>query len=225
MKLTRSASMRERIADELRGEILRLDFPPGMELKQHKLAERFGVSRIPVREALLMLERDGLVMVKENRRTVVTKLTHDDVVDHYAVRALIEGEAAARAAARPPEAVSDVVAAGMKNVEAFEAGGRAAFLSASEVFHRAVWVAGGGPYLQKIAAGLWSGRDYVPAHPDQLRRACKEHEDIATAISVGDADAARVAMIAHIKQTGEELVAYRKQPIASQDAGIDGNET
>jgi DNA-binding GntR family transcriptional regulator len=217
MKLSRSASLRERIADELRGEILRQDFPPGMELKQDQLAERFGVSRIPVREALLMLERDGLVTVSQNRRMVVTKLTNDDLLDHYAVRALIEGEAAARAAGRPPERLTDIVAAGRRNVEALEAGDRAAFLTSSEVFHRAVWTAGGGSYLQKLASDLWSGRDYVPAYPEQLRRACEDHGTIAAAIIKGEIDVAREAMVAHINQTADELLAYREQLVASQE--------
>lgn len=211
MRLVPTATMGERAADELRTMILRGDLPPGSELKQDRLAERFGVSRVPVREALAMLERDGLVTVKPNRRVVVSEVTDADLVDHYAVRALIEGEAAARAAESDADPLI-MAAAQRQNEEARRSEDLASFLSTSAVFHRSIWNAGGGHWLKTIATQLWSGRDYTPAHlPEQLTRASSEHQLIAEAICSRSPETARQAMTDHIMRTANELRAYRAE--------------
>jgi DNA-binding GntR family transcriptional regulator len=211
MRLIPTATLGEQVADGLRTAILKGDFPPGGELKQDRLAEQFGVSRIQVREALQMLERDGLVIVKPNRRVVVSDLADDDIMDHYAVRALIEGEAAARAAAADTD-LSRITAAAQWNEEARRAENLGSFLSATAVFHRSIWEAGGGTRLKAVASQLWSGRDYTPAYlPEQLKRATDEHHLIAEAIRLRSPEKARQAMTDHIMRTGNELHAYRAQ--------------
>jgi DNA-binding GntR family transcriptional regulator len=209
MRLVPMATMGERAADELRTMILRGDLPPGSELKQDRLAEQFGVSRVPVREALAMLERDGLVTVKPNRRVVVSEVTDADLLDHYAVRALIEGEAAARAA-RSNVDPSVLTAAQRQNEEARLSDDLTSFLSSSTVLHRSIWDAGGGFWLKAMATQLWSGRDYTPADlPQQLARASSEHALIIEAICDRAPERARQAMTDHIMKTAGELLAYR----------------
>jgi DNA-binding GntR family transcriptional regulator len=209
MRLVSMATLGERAADQLRTMILRGDLPPGSELKQDRLAEQFGVSRVPVREALAMLERDGLVTVKPNRRVVVSEVTDADLLDHYAVRALIEGEAAARAARSDIDA-SVLTAAERQNQEARLSEDLTSFLSSSTVLHRSIWDAGGGFWLKAMATQLWSGRDYTPADlPQQLARASSEHRLIVEAICDRSPERARQAMTDHIMQTAGELLAYR----------------
>jgi len=216
MRLTTTATLGERVADGLRTAILGGDFPAGSELKQDRLAEQFGVSRIPVREALLMLERDGLVLVKPNRRVVVANLSQDDVVDHYAVRALIEGEAAARVASSGVDP-SAIISAERRNEKVRQGMDLAAFLSASAVFHRSIWEAAGSPTLKNIANRLWSGRDYTPAFlPEQLKRASEEHHLVTEAIRKRSPDVARQAMSEHIMRTAKELQQYRAQLVSNQ---------
>jgi DNA-binding GntR family transcriptional regulator len=211
MRLVPMATLGERAADELRTRILRGDLPPGSELKQDRLAEQFGVSRVPVREALAMLERDGLVTVKPNRRVVVSEVTDEDLLDHYAVRALIEGEAAARAA-RSDADPSVMTTAQRQNEEARRSEDLASFLSTSAVLHRSIWDAGGGYWLKTMASQLWSGRDYTPADlPQQLARASSEHRLIVEAIRSRSPETARQAMTEHIMRTADELRAYRAE--------------
>jgi DNA-binding GntR family transcriptional regulator len=157
-----------------------------------------------------MIERDGLVTVKPNRRVVVSEVTDADLQDHYAVRALIEGEAAARAA-RAEIDPSVLTAAQQKNEEARQSEDLTSFLSSSTVLHRSIWDAGGGFWLKAIATQLWSGRDYTPADlPQQLARASSEHRLIVEAICERSPERARQAMTDHITQTAQELLAYRK---------------
>jgi DNA-binding GntR family transcriptional regulator len=89
-----------RVHDELRHAILDGQLAPGERLRAEALAERFGTSRTPVREALVMLEREGLVALQPNRGAVVRPFDAEDLLDLYDVRALIEPRAAARAATR-----------------------------------------------------------------------------------------------------------------------------
>lgn len=75
-------------------------YPPGARLKEVDLAAELGMSRTPIREAIRQLERDGVVQVTPNRGAAVREWTPDDVEDVYALRAVLEGFCASRAAVR-----------------------------------------------------------------------------------------------------------------------------
>ena len=87
-----------RVRDLLEEAILEGELKPGERLRAEALAQRFGTSRTPIREALLQLEAQGLVEVEPNRGAVVRTFDRDDLRDLYEVRALLEPHAAARAA-------------------------------------------------------------------------------------------------------------------------------
>src|SRR5690349_1633896 len=89
-----------RVHGELRSAILEGRLSPGERLRAEAVAERLGTSRTPVREALLMLEREGLVVVEPHRGAIVRAFDAADLLDLYEVRELIEPHAARRAATR-----------------------------------------------------------------------------------------------------------------------------
>src|SRR5262245_51964462 len=89
-----------RVRDLLEEAILEGELKPGERLRAEALAQRFGTSRTPIREALLQLEARGLVEVELNRGAGVNASDRDDLNDLYEVRALTEPHAAARAATR-----------------------------------------------------------------------------------------------------------------------------
>ena len=78
------------VADSLRQQILNGDLPAGAQLRQDALAEAFGISRIPVREALLQLEATNLVKIMPHRGAVVTGLSLQEVVDIFQLRVQLE---------------------------------------------------------------------------------------------------------------------------------------
>jgi DNA-binding GntR family transcriptional regulator len=88
------------ILERLRALILTGEYGPDERLIEEQLAERLGVSRTPVRQALTMLEAEGLVEITPNRGATVCSFSIDDVWDIYDMRAVLEGHAARRAAAR-----------------------------------------------------------------------------------------------------------------------------
>ncbi|SMC05701.1 transcriptional regulator, GntR family [Rubrobacter radiotolerans DSM 5868] len=86
--------------ERLRAMILTGEYRPDERLVEEQLAERLGVSRTPVRQALTMLEAEGLVEIAPNRGAVVCSFSAEDVWDIYDLRAELEGYAARRAASR-----------------------------------------------------------------------------------------------------------------------------
>jgi DNA-binding GntR family transcriptional regulator len=87
----RQGTAPETIAAALRADILSGETRPGTLLRQEDLAARFAMSRIPVRDALRLLEAEGLVTIATNRGAQVTQLSRDEVAEIYHLRILLEG--------------------------------------------------------------------------------------------------------------------------------------
>lgn len=85
--------LRFAIADAMRQAIVKGELAPDQRLDEQSLADKFGVSRIPIREAFALLERDGLVRSESRRGTFVVGLTDDDIHDIYEYRSMIEAHA------------------------------------------------------------------------------------------------------------------------------------
>jgi GntR family transcriptional regulator, rspAB operon transcriptional repressor len=90
--------LRDKIYQALRHEILTCGFPPGQELREQTLAERYGVSRTPIRDSLLRLEQEDLVTVLPRQGYLVRPLSISDVEDMLNLRSIIEPACAAAAA-------------------------------------------------------------------------------------------------------------------------------
>ena len=113
--ISRSAS--EGACEVIRQAILDGRLPPGGRLKEEELAQELGISRTPVREALLMLQAEGLVDAAPNRGATVRSHSVEDLTDLYQLRALLEGYAARRAAAGLSD---DAIAALRESCDRFE---------------------------------------------------------------------------------------------------------
>jgi DNA-binding GntR family transcriptional regulator len=207
MEPIRIRPVREQVADALRKAIFTGEIRRGEELTQEAIAAKLGVSRMPVREAFLMLERDGLLILNSHRKAVVRGLTEEDIVDHYDIRALLESEAAARACGSDEKA--EIRAAYELARSAGLAGDAGAFVHANQQFHRAIWEAAGSSYLVQFIEQLWKG---LPPHlpelvPVQMERSLEEHARIMDAIERSDADAARAATRTHIERSMHQFLA------------------
>jgi len=97
VKNARASTAADGIAGALRDEIKRGALVPDQPVRQEEVAARFGVSRIPVREALGRLEAEGLVVVRPNRGAFVAALEAEELREVYELRALVEGDLLARA--------------------------------------------------------------------------------------------------------------------------------
>ncbi len=210
------------LSAELRQRIMSGDLPAGTRLRQEALAAEFGVSRMPVREALQALAKDGLLVIVPRRGAFVRGPSGTEVREAYQVRAELEGLAAALAT----EMITDEQRQRMADADALfksavdrhdgdgAAEARSIWPEANNRFHDALLDAAGNMQLAKTVRQLhqgfprnltWSALNESSA---LLRRNASEHNAILTAIGVGDADAARVAARDHVLRSGE-LIARR----------------
>lgn len=196
------------MADEAYGRIADAIFDgsiePGAHLVMDELADRLGVSRTPVRDALRQLERDGLIR-SAGRRGYMTVTAEPDYRRHiYESRTAIETFAAAAAATRPGPAFELVTAAIDRAVTLRPETSRGAY-EANRLVHRAIVEATENPVLLGAFDLVWDrGRSHrlyancfrFENSADAFRA---KHEPIAAAIGSGDPDAARAAMTAHLE--------------------------
>ncbi|MDO5493509.1 MAG: GntR family transcriptional regulator [Nesterenkonia sp.] len=207
----RHATLTEQITAQLRAAVLDGTLVPGERYSAGGLAERFGVSRTPVREALLELERSGLVHIEKNRGVTVVPTSLEAVVDCFQLRLMLEAPAAGRAAAV-------VDAEGIGEVESrFRAMERAAarddvggVLRADRDFHLAVLALADNPRLVKVLEDLRNtvlsrGIATVP-QTRSLEELIEDHRDILDGIRDGDPGAAAAAMHRHILNTAILLI-------------------
>jgi DNA-binding GntR family transcriptional regulator len=149
-----------RVQEELREAILAGSLPPGARLRAEPLAERLRTSRTPVREALILLAREGLVDIEPRRGAIVRSFDAADLADLYDVRALIEPHAARRAATRIGRDELGRLDAICEEAEARGAADDEAVedqVALNEEFHRIVVTAAGSPRLEaalRAVAGI-----------------------------------------------------------------------
>lgn len=188
-----------RVRDELAHAILEGDIKPGERLRAERIAQRYGTSRTPVREALLQLEAQGLVRLEPNRGAVVKSFDADDLLDLYEVRALLEPAAAARAATRiEPD-----------DVEALDVLCRRAVgasveqqIADNEAFHRIIGEAAQSPRLEvamRAVAGIPRAfRTVFWSTPEMREESLFCHHRLVHAFRARDAHTAEAVMRMHI---------------------------
>jgi DNA-binding GntR family transcriptional regulator len=204
--LRRRRNLAEDVADHLRDSILTGRLRPGERIDQDALAAELGVSRLPVREALIGLDQEGLVETLPRRGSYVQRLQPDDIADHYEIFGHVSGLAAARAATRfaPADrqalrAVHDRMATATDPAEQerlnFE-------------FHRIVNAAGASRRLTSVLRLLSRS---LPMHyyefvPGWSGRAQSQHEEILQALERADPQAAQQAMERHLADSAQHAV-------------------
>ncbi|MDO5630255.1 MAG: GntR family transcriptional regulator [Paracoccus sp. (in: a-proteobacteria)] len=174
---------------------------PGARLRETELAERFGISRTPVREAIRQLEADGLVIHLPRQGASLRTLDHAEVIELYEMRAVLEGTAARLAArmALPLEidALADLNAALAK------AGPGADAQDLNRQFHAALMDAARNRFLVKTNSALKKTLLILGpttlADPSRAGDAAQEHAAIIAALQSRDGDAAEAAMRRHIE--------------------------
>lgn len=196
----------ERLQAELREAILAGTLRPGTRLRAEALAERLSSSRTPVREALLLLAREGLVEIEPRRGATVRMFDAADVAELYEVRALIEPHAAALAAQRvDAERLVALTALHERSMarDASDEASVAVQLGLNEDFHRLILEAAGSPRLAAAMSAV-SGipRAYRASFwrdGDQRAQSLFCHRELVAAITAGRGAMAETVMRMHIQ--------------------------
>lgn len=141
------------LADRLRDAILSGKYRPGDRLNESSIAREFGISRIPVREALFQLQESGLVTNQKHRGMFVTQLSEEDTQKINSVRMILETEALKLARAHMTPEVAATLNALVDKMEIWN--GELSEAAALDLeFHRTIWEACGNPHLVKSLESL-----------------------------------------------------------------------
>jgi DNA-binding GntR family transcriptional regulator len=197
-----STTVRAQAANELRDRILTGRLQPGDRLDLDELTAEFGISRTPIREALLELSYEGLVAITPRSGMAVVGISPEDAVDNFAILAALAGKAAEMATTRiTPEELAEL----RKLADAID--GSDDVVRANRRLHRAINQAARSPrmltYLRQ-AVRVVPG-NYFELVPEQERRSRREHAALLDAMERGEAAAARSIMEAHVLTAGEAL--------------------
>lgn len=197
--MTRSAPARphrtsqEHAVEWLRNAIVARELKPGQRVGQEEVAERIGVSVVPVREALRVLEQEGQLTYLPRRGYFVTELSVADLDEIYALRALLEARAVRQALPLlDEEALERMEQAARDCVDAAVAGDVAAELEANRRFHFAILEAPDQPHVLRLIRVLWDSTESYRAlyyNSEQERNnAVSAHDRIMAAVRARDAD-------------------------------------
>lgn len=196
------------------------EFRPGDRLVESELAERFGVSRTPVREALQRLETQG-VLARDGRSLVVSSLDHDQLGELYVVRAELEGLAARLAAQHAaPEEVRVLWELARRDRQLVDR--PEALARANKRFHRQIHLASHNRYLVQQLETLHRAMALMAttslAAEGRGPVALDEHEAIVRAIEARDGAAAEAAIRTHISRAFETRLRLDAERHAAGDA-------
>lgn len=198
------------VYEYLREQIINGTYAPGRRMTLADLSGELGLSHMPVREALLKLEREGLLVSEPHKGMRVVELSLKDAQELFEIRCELEGLSAWRAAQAGDEDLADDLAS--INADFAEAYGRKDFTamgSANWMLHRRILQAADSAQLTRVLEDHWTAsqryRSGYQLIPGRAHQTITEHEAIIDAIRSGDAEAARTAARAHIQKAGAEL--------------------
>jgi DNA-binding GntR family transcriptional regulator len=202
---SRAATAASRIYSDLRAELVSLQRRPGEAISEAKIALSYGVSRTPVREAILKLSDEGLLEIFPQSGIIVSRIPIAALPESIIIRKALEETTARFAAERAtPSQILTLHAIVQRQREADAAADRAAFHQADEAFHATISEVGGYP-------GIWKWVQQVKVQVDRYRlltlpqagrmtQVIAEHEPILAAIEAHDPEAARIAMDRHLEK-------------------------
>ncbi|MEV7415998.1 GntR family transcriptional regulator [Streptomyces sp. NPDC089919] len=197
----------DRVYQHIKEGVLERRYEGGTLLTEGELAEAVGVSRTPVREALLRLETEGLIKLYPKKGALVLPVSVQEIADVVETRLLVEEYTVRRAVPAAPallDRLEELLAAQRRHVES---GDLAAFAVDDRCFHAEIVRSAGNQILARLYDQLRDrqlrmGVAVMHAHPDRIAQNVVEHGEILAALRAGDAEAAAAAVRAHLGRVG-----------------------
>jgi len=192
----------EEVAELLRQRIFSRELAPGSWIDELKLAEEYGISRTPLREALKVLATEGLVTMKVRRGAYVTEVSERDLADVYHLLALLESDAAGVVAAQAtPSQLKELQ--GLHEELEKAAGNRERFFEINEAFHMRLLEIANNRWRDQMVADLRKvmklNRHNSLLKSGRIEESLAEHRAIMQALAARDAEATAQRMREHFK--------------------------
>jgi len=209
---SRSGDAGSRIADSLRDSILRGEFAPGSRIRQEDVADRLGASRLPVREALRILESEGLVTLVANTGAWIAHLSLEECQELYQIRERVEPLLLSYSLPGLDEAALDRLAALADEMQVGTDVAR--FLQLDREFHLLSYSGARTAILGDTVLRLWNSTQHyrraftLVSGPVGNRAVHYEHQLLVGAIRRRDNDDAERVLLGHIRRTRLELLSH-----------------
>lgn len=192
----------EEVAELLRQRIFRRELEPGSWIDEVKIAQEYGISRTPLREALKVLAAEGLVTMKVRRGAYVTEVSEQDLAEVYHLLSLLESDAAGVVAARASDAQLGELQALHGELEA-AAGHRDRFFAINERFHMRLLEIAGNRWRNQMVADLRKvmklNRHNSLFKAGRIEESLAEHRQVMQALQRRDGAAAMQCMQEHFR--------------------------
>lgn len=212
MNMTRIAptALYQEVAERLRQRIFNHELTPGTWIDEQKLAEQYGISRTPLREALKVLASEGVVELKPRRGCYVTEISRQDMDDIFPLMAMLEGRCALEAVRRAKPADLRALKAIHERLEVAAKDGRIdAFFEANQEFHRLIQELANNRWLlsviQDLRKVLKLSRLHSLSLEGRLQQSLEEHRAIMAAFEANDAEKAEKTMQDHLLSSRQAL--------------------
>jgi len=199
------STLKSHVFQDLRDAIVSGRYRPGDRLNESRIAREFGISRIPVREALMQLQEHGLVMNHERRGMFVTRLSEEDVQRINSLRVVLESEALKLCRLRMTKKDAGRLTEIMTRMEAWTERTELDAAALDLEFHRALWEAAGNPYLTKVldslVTSLFAHKALENVSAD-VKRWILHHHRALLDVALGNSDIEPEAAIVFHMRTG-----------------------
>ena len=206
MNATRIAplALYQEVAERLRERIFAHELTPGTWVDEQALAEQYGISRTPLREALKVLASEGLVILKPRRGCYVTEISERDLDEVFSIMALLEGECVRIMVGRASDAQLDHLKAIHAELErAATARDIKGFFEANQAFHRSIQEFADNRWLLQVIEDLRKviklSRHHSLFSEGRLEQSLTEHRNILQALLDRDGAGAETLMRDHIR--------------------------
>ena len=198
-----AAPAAERVYTHIKQAVLDRRYEGGTLLTEGELADAVGVSRTPVREALLKLEVEGLIKLYPKKGALVLAVSAQEIADVVETRLLVEEHAARKAVPASPQLLARLEELLEQQKRQGEEGDLAAVAVTDRCFHAEIVRSGGNEILSRLYDQLRDrqlrmGVAVMHSHPDRIAKNVVEHSEILEALRAGDPDAAAALVHRHV---------------------------
>lgn len=225
--IERHLTLRERIVEFIKDAIISGSLKPGERVPESEIAERFGISRTPIREAFRQLESDGFLVMTPRKGAVVSPITDKDVREFYAIKSLLEGYAAGEACEKlTDKEIKKLKDLNTEMIKNEEKGHVKTFFKLDNQFHEIFIKACGNEKLYTLINQLVEQferfRITALSLPGRMKNSVRQHNEIVEAIEKRDKVLAAKLVRANAESNCEVLVReLLKEGVALGEKGAD----